>query len=185
MKCLGINSWYRVFEPSLLKDSNGTVSLPMKRGTGICKLAKLKNGASAYGIFITMLPIAMASVPRGTLVWSDKDGMKAHDAHSLELITGFPFNEIEEAIALLLEIGWLEWVEFEITATAKKPAPKLEDFVQEMGGKLTHGGASLLEEWTGALKGLAPSKAREIFRKTSPGIQFPNEFKRARRESGL
>ncbi len=184
MRSLGINGWFKVFEPSLVKDSTGTVSLPMKRGTGMCKLAKFEGGASAYGIFVSLLPIAMGANPRGVLAYSDKDGPKAHDADSLSLVTGFASTTIEQAIELLLEIGWLEWVEYEVGAP-KKNVPKLEDFINGLGGKLTHNSVSLLDEWTAAVKGMAPSKVRDVFHKTSPGIQYPNEFKRARMALGL
>lgn len=184
MKALGINGWFKVFEPSLIKDSAGTVSLPMKRGTGMCKLAKFEGGASAYGIFVSLLPIAMGANPRGVLTYSDKDGAKAHDADSLSLVTGFSSATIQAAFELLLEIGWLEWVEFEIGAP-KKSVPKLEEFIVGLGGKMVYNSVSLLDEWTAAVKGMAPSKVRDVFHKTSPGIQFPNEFKRARQGLGL
>lgn len=184
MKALGINSWYRVFEPSLMKDATGTVSLPMKRGTGVNKLARLVGGSSAYGIFVSLLPIAMSCVPRGTLTWSDKDGQKPHDAESLSLITGFPVEVIDAALTILLDIGWLEWIEFEVGAVPPQ-REKLEDTLRDVGAKLMHGGANLLDEWKAATKDLGPKRVREIFAKAKPGIVFPSQFVRARQGMGL
>lgn len=186
MKALAINSWYRVFEPSLMKDASGTVSLPMKRGTGMCKLAKFPDGASAYGIFISLLPIAIAAVPRGTLVYSDKE-TKPHDADSLALITGFQPDVIQKAIDLLIDIGWLEWVEFEVNETpkAKKPTPPLSLFLTDLGAKTAHNGTSLMGEWESAVKGMKPSDVQRIFKAAVPGITYPREFLKHRREMGL
>lgn len=186
MKALGINGWFKVFEPSLIKDASGTVSLPMKRGQGMCKLAKFEGGASAYGIFVSCLPIAMGAVPRGTLVFTDADGTKPHDAESLSLITGFPTVTIQNAIDLLISIGWLETVEFEVGGIPRgKPTPPLDLFLTDLGAKLTHNSVSLMPEWQAAVKGLAPSVVRRVFADTKPGITFPRDFVRARAGMGL
>lgn len=184
MKCLAIHSWARVFEPSLLKDSAGGIALPMKRGTGISKLAKFDGGAAAYGIFISLLPIALAAVPRGTLHFSDKTGMQPHDAESLSLVTGFPVDTITNALAILIDIGWLEEVEFENLPT-NTPVPRVEDFLTEMKVKLSYNGESLRDEWVKALKGLSPAQCRKIFRNATPGINYPREFVTHRKAAGL
>jgi hypothetical protein len=186
VKAIAINAWARVFESSLLKDSSGVVSLPMKRGTGISKLAQFPDGAAAYGIFIALLPIAIGCVPRGTLTWSDKDGTKPHDAASISLITGFPAETVQKAIDVLLDIGWLEWVECESApAVAKVPTPRLEDFLKEMKAKVSSDSGSLISEWEHALKGMKPSDARRVFRCAVPGISYPSQFLKHRRDMGL
>lgn len=184
MKALGISSWHRVFESRLMTEATGTVSLPMKRGTGINKLGKVDGGASAYGIFISLLPVAIACVPRGTLTWSDKDGLKPHDAESLNLVTGFPIDTISAALDILIDIGWLEWIEFEAVAPSR-PTPPMEDFLADMKVKLSHNGESLLEEWKKAIKGMTPTQARKVFKAAIPGINYPREFVAKRREMGL
>lgn len=182
MKALAINSWNRVFEQSLFKDASAMLALPMKRGTGYAKLASHEGGAAAYGVWISLLTIALGCVPRGTLVYTDQ-GVKAHDAESLALVTGFARADVTRSIDILLGIGWLEWVEFEPMETKK--APPLDEFLKEMKVKLSSGGDSLLEEWKNALKGIRPSDARKIFRVAVPGINYPREFIKARKDMGL
>lgn len=184
MKALAIHAWARVFETSLFKDASAMLSLPMKRGTGYARLAKLPNGAAAYGVWISLLTIALGCVPRGTLVFTDKAGTHAHDAESLALVTGFCVSDLEVALKTLAEIGWLEEVEFEIPEVKVKP-PNLEEFLAEMKAKSVYNGQSLTDEWTKALKGMKPSDARRVFKQAVPGISYPREFIKARKDMGL
>lgn len=46
-------------------------------------------------------------------------------------------------------------------------------------------GEDILEDWKAAAKGLKAGQVAELFKEVRPGIQWPSEFKRARKERGL
>jgi hypothetical protein len=186
MKALAIHAWARVFESNIATDSTVGLMLPMKRGTGYAKLVHLEHGAAVYGVWISLLQIALGCVPRGTLVYTDGTGMKAHDDETIALVTGFNRRDVAIALPALLAIGWLETVETtpeQLVAAAPK-REKLEDLLKDVGARLTFNGESLLEDWYSAVKGLGPKRVREIFEDTTPGITMPSAFIRARRTLG-
>lgn len=187
MKALAINAWGRIFEANLVKDAASSLMIPMKRGTGFAKLALLPNGAAAYGVWVMLLQVALGCVPRGTLVFTDKQGLHAHDADSLHLVTGFSQDDIRCALIDLLDIGWLEEVEVSPVSATTSSATKetLENLLKEMGARVTYNGEPLIEEWYNAVKGLGPKKVRRIFEETTPGISMPSAFIRARKAAGL
>lgn len=188
MKAMAINSWQRVFESSLSKESGAALSLPMKRGTGYAKLSKLDHGAAVYGVWIALLQVALGCVPRGTLIYTDGTGVKAHDDESLSLVTGFGLRDVSAALAALIDIGWLEYVEI-LTENPQFNLPSrkesLEDLLKSVGARLTYGGESLMDEWHNAVKGLGPKKVRKVFDDTTPGISMPSAFVRARKAMNL
>lgn len=184
MTAYAIHAWQAVFDTPLTKGARATLSIPLKMGSGYIDLATGPNGAATYGVWISLLRVALDSVSRGTLVYSTREGLKPHDDESLAKLTRFDRKDVASAISRLLEIGWLEEVELP-AQKASIPAPDLMDFIEEQGGLRTFRGEDLRDAWFKAVKGLTPSKCRTVFRASNIGISKPWEFIAIRKEQGL
>jgi hypothetical protein len=82
------------------------VAVPTKMdGKKFRRLSKIKNGMEVFGAFILLLELAGKMPEKGVLRDSDGD-LQYSD---MELMTGFPAKQFENAILILLseEIGWL------------------------------------------------------------------------------
>lgn len=72
---------------------------------GFCEILSHPNGMAHYGAWNLILQLASKCPIRGLLVTGKG---KAHDAHSIALVTRGNEKVISEAIVRLLAIGWLE-----------------------------------------------------------------------------
>lgn len=70
---------------------------------------------------------------------------------------------------------------------APAPTPKmtLEEYLRSLGVKLTRGGDDLMPEWTRATKGLKARQVMDIMEQAKPGIEWPSQFRAARKERGV
>ncbi len=176
MKCYAIHSWKTVFESPIAEGARATLSIPLKQGMGYIELAGGVNGAAAYGVWVSMLRIALESVTRGVLIYTSREGLKPHDDESLAKVTLFARKDVAAAISRLLDVGWLEEVEMPETA-APAPAQKRDvlEFVGSLGGLRVFKGEDLRPGWMAAIKGLTPKQVVHVFKAAKIGIQKPWE----------
>ncbi len=89
--------------------------LPNKQdGDGYTEFVDHPDGAAHFGCWVAILEVASKCDPRGTLLRDGAGGVaRPHDAASLARITRLPAALLEQAIARLLVVGWLEAIRSE------------------------------------------------------------------------
>lgn len=127
MRVMRIVNWSQSFETAENKKLLRLtwLALPTKQeGDGYTELMSAhENGCAHFGAWTAMLQLAAKCTPRGTLVRNLGGRSVAHDAASVGRITRVPVSVLEEAIPRLVEIGWLEAIEYEeVAESARKPA---------------------------------------------------------------
>lgn len=127
MRVMRIANWSQSFETAENKKLLRLtwLALPTKQeGDGYTELMSAHvNGCAHFGAWTAMLQLAAKCTPRGTLVRNLGGRLVAHDVASIGRITRAPIEVIEEAIPRLVEIGWLEFIDYqEVMESAGKPA---------------------------------------------------------------
>lgn len=168
---LRVASWSEHFENNRTRELKVMtwVPVPTKQdGDGYTQVMDHPHGAAHFGTWIAILQVAAKCDERGTLVRDGRNGVRvAHDATSLSRLTRIPRKTIADAIARLLEIGWLE-----------EDAEDVE--LNPMESTSPHEGAAMSQEDAGISQGAAPSRARaaeqdrtgQERRKDSPSTGF-------------
>ena len=185
MKCYAIHRWHAIFESQMSEGAHVSLAIPLKVGSGYMDLASGTNGAAHYGVWISLLRIALGSVERGKLLYSSREGLKPHDDESLAKVTLFARKDVAAAMGRLLEVGWLEEVEMADATPAPVQKRDPMEFVGTLGGLRSFKGEDLKPGWIAACKGMTPKQVERVFKAAKIGIQKPWEFVAIRKELGL
>lgn len=158
MQVMRIANWSQSFETAENKKLLRLtwLALPTKQeGDGYTELMSAhENGCAHFGAWTAMLQLAAKCTPRGTLVRNLGGRLVAHDAASIGRITRVPVTVLDEAIPRLVEIGWLEAIEYEdVTESARKPAAKDGKPAAEDGQPVATGEGRTGEDSTGQHSG--------------------------------
>jgi hypothetical protein len=108
MMILRIKDWDKHFENNRTRELKklSWVPFPNKQdGDGYTELMEYKNGVTYFGCWCAICEVASKCDPRGTLM---RDGKRPHDYGSLSRMTRISKEILEEAIKILINIGWLE-----------------------------------------------------------------------------
>jgi hypothetical protein len=85
------------------------IAVPNKHDSdGFCELMSRPNSMALYGAWQLMVQVASKCNPRWTLV---RHGNQPHDAASIARLTRGDVKVFEQAIPVLIEIGWLEVID--------------------------------------------------------------------------
>lgn len=113
MKALRIVAWddhYESAESRRIKTTLSWVRTPNGHDSvSFRRLLKHPNGMAHFGAWNLILQIASKCSTRGLLTFGKKH--EPHTAETIADLTGGSHKVIEEAIARLLEIGWLETID--------------------------------------------------------------------------
>lgn len=105
---LSIHDWERTFEDHRTKEIKRLtwIPIPIKQGTGYCRLMRHPRGLEFYGAFVALIQVAASCPKRGTLCRADGSEYSVDDLADLTRINT---KTLQEAIDFLeQEIGWLE-----------------------------------------------------------------------------
>lgn len=117
-----IKGWLKHFENNRTKELKKMAWVPMPiqhDGDGYTELVGRPGGAACFGVWCFLVQLAAACEERGTLV---RGNSKPHDIKSFARISRMSEKSFEEAIPVLLEVGWLE----EVTEIPQMPAALME-----------------------------------------------------------
>ena len=115
-----IVDWNRHFENNRTRGLLHMQWVPFKNrhdGDGYTELITSKNGVSHFAAWVLIAQVASRCDPRGTLL---RDAKTPHDSASLSRMTRAPQEIFENALPVLLQIGWLE----EVTEIPHLGAPR-------------------------------------------------------------
>ncbi len=107
-----IANWNKYYENHRTREMKRMdwVAVPTKMdGDGYTELVMHPDGAAHFGAWLCLLLIASRCEPRGTLI---RSGEKPHDPASLSRISRVDTAIFRDAIARLVDIGWLTREEF-------------------------------------------------------------------------
>ena len=123
--CYRIASWSEHFENNRTRELRSMTWVPVPNrmdGDGYTQLVEHKDGPAHFGVWVVLLEVASKCDPRGTLLRCGAAGSRlAHDASSIARLTRFPPKLIEDALARLVEIGWIERVPFDAGGLGEAP----------------------------------------------------------------
>lgn len=114
MTAYRVRHWHKHFENNRTKELKNLswVPFPNKHdGDGYTELLDHENGAAHFGCWCVLVQVASKCDPRGTLL---RDTGKPHTSHSLARMSRIPAGLLEEAIARLIQLQWLECFEVDI-----------------------------------------------------------------------
>lgn len=114
-----IRDWGAHFENNRTRELKYLDWVPMPNkmdGDGYTALVDHLDGDAHFGVWCTIVEIASRCDPRGTLL---RDGAKPHTPASLARLSRLPESSFEAAIPRLLDIGWLETVELEVSGVTE------------------------------------------------------------------
>lgn len=124
IQVLRVKDWNTLYENNRTRELKSLDWFPMRNkhdGDGFTELLDHPNGVAHYGAWVLLLQVASkgsTSAPRGTLL---RECARPHDAKSLARMTRGNETIFSEAIPRLLDMKWLETVEFTIEESAAKP----------------------------------------------------------------
>ena len=113
MKHLRITDWaehYETAESRRIKDLSWVATPNGHDSVSFCQLLKHPNGMAHFGAWNLILQVASKCSTRGTLTYGKKCP-RPHNAETIAELTHSSEKIIGEAIARLLEFGWLEEIE--------------------------------------------------------------------------
>jgi hypothetical protein len=127
MKLYSVKNWNGHFENNRTSDLKEMqwVPVPNKHdGEGFTDLLTRENGAALYGAWVLILQVASKCDPRGTLLRTTTG--TPHTAATIARLVRCDEVLIGQALSILVEIGWLEVVEYDapqtvLTAEVQKP----------------------------------------------------------------
>lgn len=150
---LRVANWSEHFENNRTRELKVMtwVPVPTKQdGDGYTQVMDHPQGAAHFGAWIAMLQVAAKCDERGTLVREGRSGVRVpHDAASLSRLTRIPARILSDAIARLVEIGWLE------DDAEEEPVTLLESACRQEGATASQEGAGIPQD-------AAPSRARAV-----------------------
>ncbi len=121
MKLYKIRNWNSQFENNRTRDLKNLEWVPIPNshdGDGFTDLLSRKNGMALFGAWILILELASKCNPRGVLIRDTHNpapgcgGLpKPHTPETIARVTRGQASVFEEAIPVLIEIGWLEFEE--------------------------------------------------------------------------
>ncbi len=118
---LHVRNWNELFENSETRKYKHLKWVPVPNkldGDGIVELLDHRQGAAHFGIWVILLELASRGTwCRGFLTRSGASGIIPHDPVSISRVTRTTSEAVQAAIARLLQIGWLERLEW----TGEKP----------------------------------------------------------------
>ncbi len=170
MKVYRIKDWETHFENNRSKELKALTWVPMPNkhdGEGYSELVDHEHGEAHFGIWCALVQIASKCEPRGTLLRDGRTALRdsrtpvrddrtraasPHDANSLARKCRMKSQLIAEALLRILDIGWIEQVEWESELTT----------IPQDGAGFPHSGAA---------RGRAEGKGREGTRTEGNGTE--------------
>lgn len=137
-----IRNWDQHFENNRTRELKRMdwVPVPVKQdGDGYTELVEGPSGAANLGAWLAIVEVAAKCDPRGTLSREGAGGVKTpHTPHSLARMSHLPAGCFDEAIPILVRIGWLEICD-NPAPSCGNPAPRCGEVTMEGKGREGNG----------------------------------------------